>query len=218
MNQPTVATRRQLVEEEEEQEEEEEEEEDDDDEEDGGEEKKETRNEKKKKKAEEEKKMKLVHPRSSLRSKTNDPDSELDTLSLCVRGEGAAARAPGRHFRRIVDRVRDDDGDLEEVLESQGRTTNNNLVGRNRFPHGSRPVAFETGRRCGLIARYETSLTRLGYSLSSLSLCIDRYIPWVCRTMYMVTPNWSMYFQSEQLVKVATHDQRCFIPVDHLRL
>lgn len=60
--------------------------------------------------------MKLVqdHP---LRSKTNDPDSAWMHYRCAGVDTAAAARAQGRHFRRIVDRVRDDDGDLEEVLE-----------------------------------------------------------------------------------------------------
>lgn len=113
-------------------------------------------------------------------------------IAMCTRQRSCTSI--GRHFRRIVDRVRDDDGDLKEVLESQGRTTNNKSVGRNRFPHGSRPVAFEPGRRCGLIVRHDTSPTRqfLSLSLSLYYLHID--ISWIRRTIYMVT-QVDLYFR-----------------------
>lgn len=111
-------------------------------------------------------------------------------IAMCTRQRSCTSI--GRHFRRIVDRVRDDDGDLKEVLESQGRTTNNKSVGRNRFPHGSRPVAFEPGRRCGLIVRHDTSPTRQFLSLSFYYLHID--ISWIRRTIYMVT-QVDLYFR-----------------------
>lgn len=129
-------------------------------------------------------------------------------IAMCTRQRSCTSI--GRHFRRIVDRVRDDDGDLKEVLESQGRTTNNKSVGRNRFPHGSRPVAFEPGRRCGLIVRHDTSPTRQFLSLSlSPSITytsifrgfVERYI-WLLKLIYIL--EW-------QLVKVVTRDQRCSI-------
>lgn len=70
--------------------------------------------------------MKLVHPRSSpRRSKTNDPGAWIHYR------RASRQKSRARHFRRIVDRVRDDDGDLEEVLlEPRSRTTNNNSCRR----------------------------------------------------------------------------------------
>lgn len=100
------------------------------------------------------KKMKLVHPRSSpRRSKTNDPDPGAWMHYRRASGQKSRARAAsGRHFRRIVDRVRDDDGDLGEVLlrlEPRSRTTNNKLVrwAEIDFPHSG----IDEDRRCGFI-------------------------------------------------------------------
>ena len=87
----------------------------------------------------------------------------LDTLSPRERAKESCTS--GRHFRRIVDRVRDDDGDLGEVLlllllllEPRSRTTNNKLVrwAEIDFPH-SGIDHYEEDRRCGSIVPLDCS-------------------------------------------------------------